>query len=133
MDEKKKRSGSVLDKLTSLVTPRPTVTPRTPTSNLPEKLEEKTVQRKDSMKRSPSMLSPMPVSNNETDVNNLSPREGELEEDPELLKVSTSELLKDSKKSGYLEKEGGSIKTWKKRFFILHDNYLFYFEDESVS
>lgn len=104
--------------------------PKTPNTVTPEKLEEKSLQRKDSNNK--SFSSPMPQQIT-MDVNNLSPREGELEEDPEFFKVSVSELLKDSKKSGYLDKEGGSIKSWKKRFFVLNENFLYYFEDESVS
>eukprot|EP00116_Pleurobrachia_bachei_P017261 sb/3477523/ len=34
-------------------------------------------------------------------------------------------------KRGYLVKEGGKRKTWKKRYFVLTDNCLYYFVRES--
>eukprot|EP00002_Diphylleia_rotans_P002582 TRINITY_DN11630_c0_g1_i2.p1 TRINITY_DN11630_c0_g1~~TRINITY_DN11630_c0_g1_i2.p1 ORF type:complete len:407 (-),score=70.73 TRINITY_DN11630_c0_g1_i2:356-1531(-) len=38
--------------------------------------------------------------------------------------------LQNPEKEGYLLKQGGSIKTWKKRWFILKGNYLFYFKEK---
>lgn len=42
--------------------------------------------------------------------------------------------LKDPKviKHGYLFKMGGSVKSWKKRYFVLKDINLFYFKDQSL-
>lgn len=34
--------------------------------------------------------------------------------------------------SGWLRKVGGNFRTWKRRFFVLQSNILFYFVDESV-
>ena len=37
-------------------------------------------------------------------------------------------LLSDMQ--GYLHKRGGVVKNWKRRWFMLQDDYLLYFEDE---
>eukprot|EP00049_Salpingoeca_infusionum_P015767 m.309246 g.309246 ORF g.309246 m.309246 type:complete len:390 (+) comp15945_c3_seq2:224-1393(+) len=39
----------------------------------------------------------------------------------------------DPEKSGWLTKEGGRAKTWKRRYFILTNNCLYYFESEDAS
>jgi hypothetical protein len=31
---------------------------------------------------------------------------------------------------GWLEKRGGKFTSWKKRFFVLQQSYLFYFDDD---
>ena len=36
-------------------------------------------------------------------------------------------------KQGYLEKMGGSVHTWKKRWFVLHEKSLDYFKDQTLS
>eukprot|EP00002_Diphylleia_rotans_P019051 TRINITY_DN3689_c0_g1_i3.p1 TRINITY_DN3689_c0_g1~~TRINITY_DN3689_c0_g1_i3.p1 ORF type:complete len:212 (-),score=40.74 TRINITY_DN3689_c0_g1_i3:185-820(-) len=38
--------------------------------------------------------------------------------------------LENPERQGYLNKQGGSIKTWKKRWFIMKETYLFYFSDK---
>ena len=43
------------------------------------------------------------------------------------IKVSAQSLA-PPEKDGWLTKQGGSIKTWKKRYFILKDNILYYFK-----
>lgn len=34
------------------------------------------------------------------------------------------------KKKGWLRKQGGVVKTWHRRWFILNEDYLFYFQKE---
>eukprot|EP01080_Neovahlkampfia_damariscottae_P003624 gene3624-6440_t len=58
-----------------------------------------------------------------------SPRDNEIHQED--LKITAVEILKTSKKAGYLSKQGGKIKAWKRRFFVLQDNLLFYFDDEN--
>lgn len=41
------------------------------------------------------------------------------------------ESLTDPAKDGFLTKRGGSIKTWKKRWFVLKDGKLYYFKGKS--
>lgn len=38
--------------------------------------------------------------------------------------------LADVAKTGWLKKEGGTIRTWKKRFFVLRGSTLMYFKSE---
>lgn len=45
---------------------------------------------------------------------------------------SAQKLLQIASKSGFFTKRGGSIKTWKQRFFILVGNRLYYFKNEWV-
>jgi hypothetical protein len=51
-----------------------------------------------------------------------------------ILEVSVASLHRDALRKGYLTKEGGKglKKNWKKRWFILHNGYLYYFIDEQV-
>lgn len=35
-------------------------------------------------------------------------------------------------KQGWLTKQGGSIKTWKRRLFLLHENVLYYYKNEDA-
>jgi hypothetical protein len=35
-------------------------------------------------------------------------------------------------KEGWLTKQGGERKNWKKRWFLLQDNILYYFADQKV-
>jgi len=46
--------------------------------------------------------------------------------------LSAAKMLAIASKSGYLQKEGGSVKTWKKRLFVLVETTLMYFKDENV-
>lgn len=52
---------------------------------------------------------------------------------PDLLQRSAISL-RNAQKQGYLTKEGGSgiKKNWKKRWFILQADYLYYFTDDAV-
>ena len=43
--------------------------------------------------------------------------------------VSTKVNSKDTIKSGYLKKQGGKIKTWHERWFVLTKDYLNYYKD----
>ena len=38
----------------------------------------------------------------------------------------------DKELKGYLVKQGGRIKTWKKRWFVLSDNCIYYFKSHEV-
>ena len=38
--------------------------------------------------------------------------------------------VSDVKKSGWLRKQGGVVKTWHRRWFVLNGEYLFYFQKE---
>ena len=38
----------------------------------------------------------------------------------------------NAEKKGYLVKQGGKIRTWKRRFFVLKDNCLYYFRNHEV-
>ena len=42
----------------------------------------------------------------------------------------TKKKTKVPKKEGWLTKQGGSIKTWKKRFFVLETTKLAYYKEE---
>jgi len=55
-----------------------------------------------------------------------------MEED--ILAVSVASLHRSALRKGYLTKEGGKglKKNWKKRWFILHGEHLYYFIDEQV-
>jgi len=44
-------------------------------------------------------------------------------------KVSVKELT-NAEKDGFLTKQGGSIKTWKKRWFVLKDGTIYYFKSQ---
>lgn len=47
--------------------------------------------------------------------------------------LSAAEMLLFASKSGYCQKSGSSVKSWRKRFFVLVGPHLFYFKDEHVS
>ena len=46
------------------------------------------------------------------------------------IKMLGEGFFQTSEKSGYLTKQGGRWKSWKKRWFVLKDNNLYYFKDE---
>lgn len=46
------------------------------------------------------------------------------------LKMETSASYKAASKKGYLTKQGGRIKTWKQRWFVVADNCLYYFKND---
>jgi cytohesin len=47
------------------------------------------------------------------------------------IKMETeASVFVNTEKKGFLTKQGGRIKTWKKRFFILSDGCLYYFKHE---
>jgi len=46
-------------------------------------------------------------------------------------KVNTPSVETQTFRNGYLTKEGDKIKTWKKRWFRIHDNWLSYYNDAS--
>jgi len=52
---------------------------------------------------------------------------------PDLLSRSAISL-RNAAKQGYLTKEGGKglKKNWKKRWFILQEEYLYYYTDDAV-
>lgn len=56
------------------------------------------------------------------------------DEQAEALNRTAIQLKGSALKVGWLTKEGGKglKKNWKKRLFILHGEYLYYFIDESV-
>jgi hypothetical protein len=41
-------------------------------------------------------------------------------------------ITSNAEMKGYLVKQGGRIKTWKKRWFVLSDNCLYYFKTSEV-
>lgn len=43
-----------------------------------------------------------------------------------------AEKLQNHTRSGYLTKQGGTVKSWKRRYFILKDNFLFYYKKPKV-
>ena len=51
-----------------------------------------------------------------------------------MLEVTVAALHRTALRRGYLTKEGGKglKKNWKKRWFVLHGDYLYYFVDEMV-
>lgn len=40
--------------------------------------------------------------------------------------------MSEGKEKGWLWKQGGKVKNWKHRYFILHFTYLEYFETDKV-
>lgn len=44
------------------------------------------------------------------------------------IKVPAQSILPNADKHGYLTKQGGSIKTWKRRYFILKDKTIYYYK-----
>ncbi len=56
---------------------------------------------------------------------------GDKQEDP-ANSIAASKMLSLAQKSGYLQKSGGSVKSWKTRLFILVDKNLMYYKDEKV-
>jgi len=52
------------------------------------------------------------------------------EDDVYALFASVKELSKKATKEGYLTKQGGSVRSLKKRYFVLFENKLYYFENE---
>ena len=50
------------------------------------------------------------------------------------IKLNSEDSLFDTAEmQGYLIKEGGSVKTWKKRWFVLYDRSLYYFASPGVN
>jgi len=45
-------------------------------------------------------------------------------------KISASSVITGSTKEGFLTKQGGSIKTWKKRYCVLKEDNLYYFKTQ---
>ncbi len=41
-------------------------------------------------------------------------------------------IYTNAEMKGYMVKQGGRIKTWKKRWFVLSDNCLYYFKSHEV-
>lgn len=41
--------------------------------------------------------------------------------------------MSEGKQQGWLWKQGGKVKTWKYRFFVLHFTYMEYFETDKVT
>jgi len=39
-----------------------------------------------------------------------------------------AEAIPNPNRCGYLTKQGGSVKSWKRRYFVLKDNFLFYYK-----
>jgi parallel beta-helix repeat protein len=116
----KKRTGSVFS---NIFTPRSnSITPKTTPVTTPN-LEGIPNQRSQSVQ----VQSPMTSKPIKEIIR------GEVfEEDPEMLKVSAQDLLVQAKKSGYFDKQGHTgLKQWKKRFFVLIEGYLYYFDDEN--
>ena len=33
---------------------------------------------------------------------------------------------------GYFEKVGGSVRSWKKRYFVINENFLYYFKNNDM-
>lgn len=51
----------------------------------------------------------------------------------EEIKMETDgQVFMNAEKKGWMTKQGGRIKTWKRRWFILSDNVLYYFKNPSV-
>jgi cytohesin len=49
------------------------------------------------------------------------------------IKMETeTNMYANAEKKGYLVKQGGRIKTWKKRWFVVKDNCLYYFRTHEV-
>jgi hypothetical protein len=51
----------------------------------------------------------------------------------EIKMESQSSLFGNAEKKGWCKKQGGRIKTWKKRWLVLKDNCLYYFKKEDVT
>eukprot|EP01103_Thecamoeba_quadrilineata_P012983 TRINITY_DN3475_c0_g1_i2.p1 TRINITY_DN3475_c0_g1~~TRINITY_DN3475_c0_g1_i2.p1 ORF type:complete len:425 (+),score=127.21 TRINITY_DN3475_c0_g1_i2:1368-2642(+) len=47
------------------------------------------------------------------------------------IQLPDTALFSNAEKKGWLTKQGGKIKTWKKRWFVLSRNCLFYFKSEA--
>jgi PH domain len=48
------------------------------------------------------------------------------------IKLNQEQTFTESERSGYLVKQGGKIKTWKKRWFVLSDSVLYYYKTETA-
>jgi RAC serine/threonine-protein kinase len=46
-------------------------------------------------------------------------------------KVTATDALLDAEKSGWMQKQGGSYKSWKKRYCILKDGYFYYYKEKT--
>ena len=44
-----------------------------------------------------------------------------------------AEKITNYTRAGYLVKQGGTVKSWKRRYFILKDNFLFYYKRPKVN
>lgn len=54
-----------------------------------------------------------------------------LREEIKLSEDNTTYTYANPEREGWLKKQGGRVKTWKKRFFILTGNCLYYFKDKN--
>jgi len=53
------------------------------------------------------------------------------EREDEYININAKDILTGSTKSGFLTKQGNREKKWKKRFFVLRQNYLFYYKTKN--
>jgi len=49
------------------------------------------------------------------------------------IKMDKNNVYANASKSGYMVKQGGRIKTWKRRWFVLNDGCLYYFKAKGDS
>lgn len=49
------------------------------------------------------------------------------------IRKRTGSVFNSGTKEGYLTKRGNSIQSWKRRWCVLHNNFIFYFRKKQVS